>query len=105
MLLDSKTLVCTRRQEGYSLPNGSSAKISSSNQTYSLWSVEEAAVRQAASPGCGSSLVLQECWCFSSVSVNAGEGRLCVKVCKTLEEAEALLFASCSSLKSRLTWA
>lgn len=88
MLLDSKTLVCTRRQEGYSLPNGSSAKISSSNQNYSLWSVEEAAVRQAASPGCG-----------------AGEGRLCVKVCKTLEEAEALLFASCSSLKSRLTWA
>ena len=65
----------------------------------------EAVIRKAASLGCGSSLVPQECLCFSSVSLYVGKGYMCVKTCKMLEETEAFLFASRPSLKIRLTWA
>lgn len=63
----------------------------------------EVVIRKAASPGRSSSLVPQECLCFSSVSLNVGEGCVYVKVCNTLEETEAFVFASRPSLKIRLT--
>lgn len=112
VLLYSNMQFHTRRPEGCSLPNEDSAKIVSSNQNCTLWSSffmelfeGEAVIRKAASLGHGSSLVPQECLCFSSTSLSAGKGWLCVQVYKTLEETGAFVFVSHPSLKMRLTGA
>lgn len=86
VLLYSKTQFCTRRQEGCSLLNEYSAKAPSSNQNCSLRSSfykellsQGGGGRGQTSLGHGSSLVPQKGLCFSSVSLNAWKGCLCVR--------------------------